>query len=58
MKPRAAYIMLPLQPTGDPYRPGLGGAHPNGDETPANDGWAAISGTSAAAPQLAARRHS
>ena len=30
-----------------------GGTHPNGDETANNDGWAAFSGTSAAAPQLA-----
>ena len=30
-----------------------GGAHPNGDETTNSDGWAAFSGTSAAAPQLA-----
>jgi hypothetical protein len=30
-----------------------GGTHPNGDETATNDGWAAFSGTSAAAPQIA-----
>ena len=30
-----------------------GGTHPNGDETANNDGWAAFSGTSAAAPQIA-----
>lgn len=53
MQPRAAYIMLPLEP-GSSIDTGLaGGVHPNGDETTANDGWAAISGTSAAAPQLA-----
>ncbi|MGI8940843.1 MAG: S8 family serine peptidase [Actinomycetota bacterium] len=53
MRPRAAYIMLPLQP-GDQIDVGsAGGTHPNGDETATNDGWAAISGTSAAAPQLA-----
>lgn len=54
MKPRAAYIMLPLQP-GCSIDTSLaaGGAHPNSDETAGNDGWAAISGTSAAAPQLA-----
>jgi Subtilase family len=54
MLPRAAYIMLPLQ-SGDQIDVDLagGGAHPNGDETAPNDGWAAISGTSAAAPQLA-----
>jgi hypothetical protein len=53
MRPRAAYIMLPLQP-GCQIDAGLaGGRHPSGDETPADDGWSAISGTSAAAPQLA-----
>jgi hypothetical protein len=51
--PRAAYIMLPLEP-GDQIDAGsAGGTHPNGDETATNDGWAAISGTSAAAPQIA-----
>jgi hypothetical protein len=52
--PRAAYIMLPVEP-GDQIDQDLasGGKHPNGDETKSNDGWAAISGTSAAAPQLA-----
>jgi len=63
MKPKAIYIMLPVEP-GDsidstpwnvpPPQSGLqGGTHPNGDETANNDGWAAFSGTSAAAPQLA-----
>jgi subtilisin family serine protease len=53
MQPRAAYIMLPLQ-AGDQIDVDLaGGTHPSGDETATNDGWAAISGTSAAAPQLA-----
>jgi len=33
-----------------------GGAYPNGDETASNDGWAAISGTSAASPQIAGVR--
>jgi hypothetical protein len=53
-KPRAAYIMLPLEP-GCAIDQDLaaGGSHPNGDETTSNDGWAAISGTSAAAPQVA-----
>jgi subtilisin family serine protease len=53
-RPRAAYIMLPL-PQGCAIDVDLasGGAHPNGDETTGNDGWSAISGTSAAAPQLA-----
>jgi subtilisin family serine protease len=53
MLPKAIYIMLPLE-SGDQIDVGnAGGAFPNGDETPANDGWAAFSGTSAAAPQLA-----
>jgi hypothetical protein len=60
MKPKAIYIMLPLQP-GDQIDVGnAGGTHPGpagggngGDETTNNDGWAAFSGTSAAAPQLA-----
>lgn len=53
MMPKAAYIMLPL-PKGcriDQMR--AGGRHPYSDETSDYDGWAAISGTSAAAPQLA-----
>ena len=53
MRPKAAYIMLPL-PSGCAIDVSLaGGVHPAGDETANNDGWAAISGTSAAAPQLA-----
>ncbi|HEX2172259.1 MAG TPA: S8 family serine peptidase [Dehalococcoidia bacterium] len=60
MRPKAIYIMLPVQP-GDAIdatpasSPGglQGGTHPNGDETARNDGWGAFSGTSAAAPQLA-----
>ena len=54
MQPRAAYIMLPLQP-GDAIDRDLGNgqSHPKGDETPPDDGWAAFSGTSAAAPQVA-----
>lgn len=52
-RPRAIYLMLPLEP-GDQIDAGnAGNTHPNGDETPTNDGWAAFSGTSAAAPQLA-----
>jgi Subtilase family len=51
--PHAIYIMFPLQP-GDQIDTGNGGGtFPNGDETAKNDGWAAFSGTSAAAPQLA-----
>jgi hypothetical protein len=53
MKPKAIYIMLPLEP-GDMIDKGnSGGTHPNGDQTAKDDGWAAFSGTSAAAPQLA-----
>jgi hypothetical protein len=54
MRPRAAYIMLPVEPSDDIDQDlGNGQSHPDGDETPPDDGWAAISGTSAAAPQLA-----
>jgi subtilisin family serine protease len=53
MKPKAAYIMLPVEP-GDQIDRGLGGSgYPNKDETGSDDGWAVISGTSAASPQLA-----
>ncbi len=53
MRPAAAYIMLPVEP-GDEIDVGLGGGkHPQADETKTSDGWAAFSGTSAAAPQLA-----
>lgn len=62
MRPKAIYIMLPVEPQdaidstpwNDPSGGGLqGGNHPQGDETANNDGWGAFSGTSAAAPQLA-----
>lgn len=53
MSPGASYIMLPLQPGDDIDQSKAGGTHPPGDETANNDGWAAFSGTSAAAPQLA-----
>ncbi|MFW6288368.1 MAG: S8 family serine peptidase [Spirochaetota bacterium] len=53
MQPRAIYIMLPLEPGDQIDKGNAGGNHPNGDETASNDGWAAFSGTSAAAPQLA-----
>ncbi len=60
MKPKAIYIMLPVEPGDEidstPWNvPGglQGGTHPNGDETTNSDGWGAFSGTSAAAPQLA-----
>lgn len=53
MKPRGIYIMLPVQP-GCSIDMGLaGGTYPNKDMTSNNDGWAVISGTSAAAPQIA-----
>lgn len=53
MLPKAAYIMLPVQP-GDELDQSLAGGHfPQHDETADNDGWAAFSGTSAAAPQIA-----
>lgn len=53
MQPRAMYIMLPVQPKDQIDVGNAGGTHPNGDETAADDGWGAFSGTSAAAPQLA-----
>jgi hypothetical protein len=53
MRPRAMNIMLPVEPGDSIDQNGAGGNHPNGDETASNDGWAAFSGTSAAAPQLA-----
>ncbi len=53
MQPRAIYIMLPVQP-GDTIDEGLAGSpYPNGDGTQKDDGWAVISGTSAASPQVA-----
>jgi subtilisin family serine protease len=53
MRPRAMYIMLPLEPGDNIDDDNSGGTHPSGDQTANNDGWAAFSGTSAAAPQLA-----
>ena len=53
MRPRAIYIMLPLEPDDAIDQGNAGGSHPNGDETASDDGWAAFSGTSAAAPQIA-----
>ncbi|WP_339283544.1 S8 family serine peptidase [Paenibacillus sp. FSL R5-0486] len=53
LPPQAAYIMLPVEP-GDQIDNDLSGdIHPRGDETSPSDGWAAFSGTSAAAPQIA-----
>jgi subtilisin family serine protease len=51
--PGAVYIMLPLEPRCVIDRDLGGTAYPNGDGTERNDGWAAFSGTSAAAPQIA-----
>ena len=53
MRPRAAYIVLPVEPSDEIDTDLAGGTHPDGDETANNDGWAAFSGTSASAPQLA-----
>jgi len=53
MQPGASYIMLPLEPGDSIDQGNAGGNHPPGDETAPDDGWAAFSGTSAAAPQLA-----
>ncbi|MCJ7443525.1 MAG: S8 family serine peptidase [Methanotrichaceae archaeon] len=54
MQPHGIYIMLPLQPGCEIDKDlAAGGAFPKGDMTQPDDGWAAISGTSAAAPQIA-----
>jgi len=53
MLPQAIYIMLPVEANDDLDRDLAGGAHPNRDQTASNDAWAAFSGTSAAAPQIA-----
>jgi hypothetical protein len=54
MQPRAVYIALPVEP-GDAIDTDLaeGGEFPAGDGTAPDDGWAVISGTSAASPQVA-----
>jgi len=53
LQPKGIYIMLPVEP-GNQIDQGLaGGTFPDGDETKPDDGWAVISGTSAASPQLA-----
>jgi subtilisin family serine protease len=51
--PSAAYIMLPIPPGCRIDMELASGRHPDTDETRNNDGWAAFSGTSAAAPQVA-----
>ncbi len=53
MRPGASYVMLPVQPGCRIDTGRAGGTHPPGDETEGGDGWAAFSGTSAAAPQVA-----
>lgn len=53
LPPHASYIMLPMEPNDEIDKELAGGTWPDGDETAPDDGWAAISGTSAAAPQLA-----
>lgn len=53
MLPRGIYIMLPLQAGSDIDEALAGGGFPDADQTGPRDGWAVISGTSAAAPQLA-----
>lgn len=53
MQPRGIYIMLPVEPRDAIDTSLAGGSFPNGDETADDDGWAVISGTSAASPQVA-----
>lgn len=53
MSPGASYIMLPVQPSDQIDTSRAGGTWPPQDETAPDDGWAAFSGTSAAAPMLA-----
>jgi subtilisin family serine protease len=51
--PAAVYLMLPVEPNDEIDQEFGGVNYPDGDETQTSDGWAAFSGTSAAAPQLA-----
>jgi Subtilase family len=51
--PKAISIMLPIPPGCEIDTGNAGLTHPDGDETPDDDGWGGFSGTSAAAPQLA-----
>ncbi len=53
MKPGGIYINLPLQPKCLIDQQLAGGVFPDRDMTAPDDGWAVISGTSAAAPQIA-----
>jgi subtilisin family serine protease len=52
-QPYGIYIMLPVEPRDELDGMSAIGKHPHGDETKKDDGWAAFSGTSAAAPQIA-----
>ncbi len=52
LQPSGIYLVLPVEP-GDAIDTGLaGGSFPFQDETGGSDGWAVISGTSAASPQV------
>jgi subtilase family protein len=53
MRPKAIYIMLPVEPGDNIDTGNAGSVFPDGDQTETDDGWAGFSGTSAAAPQLA-----
>jgi hypothetical protein len=53
MRPKAIYIMLPVEPGDNIDSGNAGSIFPDGDQTDPGDGWAGFSGTSAAAPQLA-----
>jgi hypothetical protein len=53
MRPKAIYILLPVQPADSIDAGNAGSVFPDGDQTAPDDGWAGFSGTSAAAPQLA-----
>jgi serine protease AprX len=53
MMPRGIYIMLPVPPKCSIDMSLGGGTYPHADMTQSDDGWAVISGTSAAAPQIA-----
>ena len=53
LKPRASYIMLPVPAESVMDATFAGTSFPRTDLTERDDGWAAFSGTSAAAPQIA-----
>jgi subtilisin family serine protease len=53
MTPGGIYIMLPVEPNDLIDRNLAGPGYPNRDGTAPDDGWAVISGTSAASPQIA-----